>query len=63
MINRLEALAKASNGDVCVAYAYIRYSDQDRVNVQGIMESLVKQTIERHPDCVEITRKAYEVHI
>ena len=46
-----------------MAYAYIRYSDQNQVTIQGILESLVKQTIERHPDCVPLAEQVYETHI
>ena len=63
VINRLEALARDSNGEICIAYAYIRYSDQDQVTIRGILESLVKQTIERHPDCVPLAQQVYEIHV
>ncbi|KAH6912020.1 hypothetical protein BKA70DRAFT_1559519 [Coprinopsis sp. MPI-PUGE-AT-0042] len=44
VIDRLEALAREWGNEICVAYVYIRYSDQNQVTVRGILEVLVKQT-------------------
>ena len=48
---------------MCVGYAYIRYSDQGQVTVRGVLETLVKQTLEQRPDCAPLAQKAYEEHI
>jgi ankyrin repeat domain-containing protein 50 len=63
VIARLEALANASNGQICVGYVYIRYSDQDQVTIRGILEVLVKQTVERHPECSPLCEQAYNRHL
>jgi hypothetical protein len=59
----LEALSREHDGKLCVAYAYIRYSDRDQVTVRSILEVLVKQTVERHPECHPIVAMAYERHL
>ena len=33
------------------------------MTVRNILESFVKQTIERHPDCAELSQQTYEQHI
>ena len=63
VIARLEALAKASKGQICVGYVYIRYSDQDKLTIRGVLETLLKQTVEQHPDCVSLVQQAYETHL
>jgi len=51
VINDLEARAAASGGSICVAYVYFRYSDAINLTVRSVLEILVKQTVERHPNC------------
>ena len=63
VINRLEALAKASQGEVCVGYVYIRYSDQAQVTVRGILETLVKQALEKRRDFTPLAQNVYDEHI
>ena len=63
VIARLEALAKAYSGQICVGYVYIRYSDQDKVTIRGVLETLLKQTVEQHPDCMSLIQQAYETHL
>ncbi|KAH6904006.1 ankyrin repeat-containing domain protein [Coprinopsis sp. MPI-PUGE-AT-0042] len=48
VIHYLENLEETSGGRVCVAYVYLRYSEP--LNVRDILESLVKQIVERHVD-------------
>jgi ankyrin repeat domain-containing protein 50 len=62
VIDMLEALAREWQGEICVAFVYIRYSDQDHLTIQGALEVLVKQTVERHPDCMTLALRAYEPH-
>ena len=56
-------MAKASQGQICVGYAYIRYSDQGQVTIRGILETLVKQTLEKRPDFATLAQNVYDEHI
>ncbi|KAH6870878.1 hypothetical protein BKA70DRAFT_365676 [Coprinopsis sp. MPI-PUGE-AT-0042] len=63
IIRELEALAAIEGSRICVCYVYIRYSDRADLSVRNILEIIVKQTVERHPDCEWIAEKAYARHI
>ncbi|KAH6873709.1 hypothetical protein BKA70DRAFT_281891 [Coprinopsis sp. MPI-PUGE-AT-0042] len=63
VIRELEALAAVKGSRICVCYVYIRYSDRANLSVRNIVEILVKQTVERHPECASIAEKAYARHI
>ncbi|KAH6870872.1 hypothetical protein BKA70DRAFT_1069663, partial [Coprinopsis sp. MPI-PUGE-AT-0042] len=63
IIRELEALAAVEDSRICVCYVYIRYSDRADLSVRNILEIIVKQTVERHPDCELIAEKAYARHI
>ncbi|KAH6909650.1 hypothetical protein BKA70DRAFT_1426069 [Coprinopsis sp. MPI-PUGE-AT-0042] len=63
VIDKLEALAREWNYQICVAYVYIRYSDQNQLTVRGILEVFVKQTVERHPDCIPLAQQADDRHL
>ncbi|KAH6909911.1 hypothetical protein BKA70DRAFT_179396 [Coprinopsis sp. MPI-PUGE-AT-0042] len=45
IINELEIRARAANGQICVAYIYVRYGDSADLTVRDILEILVKQTV------------------
>ena len=62
MINDLEARVKASGGSMCLAYVYFRYSDSADLTLKGVLESLLKQTLERHPESIAIVEKIYSEH-
>ncbi|KAH6901062.1 hypothetical protein BKA70DRAFT_1524647 [Coprinopsis sp. MPI-PUGE-AT-0042] len=62
VINKAELRAQANPG-ICVAYIYFRYSDHTKATVQDFLAVLVKQTIERHPDCLPICFEVYSRHI
>jgi len=47
----------------CVCYIYFRYSDHTQATVQSLLEVLVKQTLERHPDCRPLFDEVYARHI
>ncbi|KAH6879689.1 ankyrin repeat-containing domain protein [Coprinopsis sp. MPI-PUGE-AT-0042] len=57
VIHYLENLEETSGGRVCVAYVYLRYSEP--LNVRDILESLVKQIVERHVDLVQVIEGLY----
>ena len=63
VIRELEARAAAANGTICVAYVHIRYSDAADMTIRSILEVLVKQTVERHPDCASLAEQAYAQHL
>ena len=63
VINDLEARVAASDGNICVAYVYFRYSDAADLTVRAVLEILVKQTVERYPDCAVLAEKAYARHL
>lgn len=63
IINALEAHAQQSTLPICVCYIYFRYSDHTQATVQSFLEILVKQTVERHPDCLPLVEEAYARHV
>ena len=63
VIDRLEALAEALNGQINVGYVYIRYSDQDQVTILRVLETLVKQTVEQDASSVQVVQQVYERHL
>ena len=62
VINDLEARVKASGGSMCLAYVYFRYSDAANITVRSVLEVLVKQIIEEHPDCARLAEEVYARH-
>ena len=62
VINELEARVNASGGSVCLAYVYFRYSDAANITVRSVLEVLVKQIVERHPDCKQLAEEVYARH-
>ncbi|KAH6894830.1 ankyrin repeat-containing domain protein [Coprinopsis sp. MPI-PUGE-AT-0042] len=56
----LEGLENKSEGLVCVAYVYLRYSEP--LSIRDILESLVKQIIERHDDLIPLIQALYARH-
>ncbi|KAH6909766.1 hypothetical protein BKA70DRAFT_175659 [Coprinopsis sp. MPI-PUGE-AT-0042] len=63
VIDILEAHARASALPICVNYIYFRYSDHTKATVRGFLETLVKQTVERHPHCLPMFDEVYAGHI
>lgn len=63
VIDDLEARAAASDGKMCVAYVYFRYSDATNLTVRAVLEILVKQSIERNTNCEAAAQKVYARHI
>ncbi|KAH6884371.1 hypothetical protein BKA70DRAFT_140498 [Coprinopsis sp. MPI-PUGE-AT-0042] len=62
VVQKLEALA-AMDSRICICYIYIRYSDRADLSVRNILETLVVQTVERHPDCVKVAQELYTRHL
>ncbi|KAH6911293.1 hypothetical protein BKA70DRAFT_1424037 [Coprinopsis sp. MPI-PUGE-AT-0042] len=63
VINEVESRAQGLDSSICVGYIYFRYSDHTTVVVRDFLEVLVKQTIERHSNCLPIFNDVYERHI
>ncbi|KAH6884376.1 hypothetical protein BKA70DRAFT_1084358, partial [Coprinopsis sp. MPI-PUGE-AT-0042] len=63
VIRELEALAAVKGSRICVCYVYIRYGDRADLSVRNILETFVKQTVERHPECALIAENAYTRHL
>ncbi|KAH6888318.1 hypothetical protein BKA70DRAFT_59722 [Coprinopsis sp. MPI-PUGE-AT-0042] len=63
VINEVEARAEASKRPICVGYIYFRYSDHTTATVRDFLLALVKQTIERHADCLPIFNEVFARHI
>ncbi|KAH6888307.1 hypothetical protein BKA70DRAFT_59495 [Coprinopsis sp. MPI-PUGE-AT-0042] len=63
VINEVEARAEASERPICVGYIYFRYSDHTTATVRDFLLVLVKQTIERHADCIPIFEEVFARHI
>ncbi|KAH6888293.1 hypothetical protein BKA70DRAFT_1202822 [Coprinopsis sp. MPI-PUGE-AT-0042] len=63
VINEVEARAEASEHPICVGYIYFRYSDHTTATVRDFLLVLVKQTIERHADCLPIFNEVFARHI
>ncbi|KAH6874837.1 ankyrin repeat-containing domain protein, partial [Coprinopsis sp. MPI-PUGE-AT-0042] len=60
VIRYLEWLENTSQGVVCVAYVYLRYSEP--LSIRDILESMVKQIIERHDDLIPTIEALYARH-
>ncbi|KAH6909818.1 hypothetical protein BKA70DRAFT_1425539 [Coprinopsis sp. MPI-PUGE-AT-0042] len=63
VIRELESRAAAAGGRICVCYIYIRYSDGADLSIRNVLEILVKQTVERHPECAQLAEQAYARHL
>lgn len=63
VIHDLEARATVAGANICIAYVYFRYSDAADLTVRGVLEILVKQTVERHPNCALLAEQAYARHL
>ncbi|KAH6892819.1 ankyrin repeat-containing domain protein [Coprinopsis sp. MPI-PUGE-AT-0042] len=60
VIRYLEGLESTSRGVICVAYVYLRYSEP--LAIREILESLVKQIVERHTDLIPSIEPLYARH-
>lgn len=48
---------------ICVAFVYVRYNTHVRATVRDFLKVLVKQTIERHPNCLPIFNEVHDRHM
>ncbi|KAH6916395.1 hypothetical protein BKA70DRAFT_1140544, partial [Coprinopsis sp. MPI-PUGE-AT-0042] len=63
VIEQLEDLYKETEGKICVCYVFFRYSDRSDVTVRSVLEILVIQTLERHPECLALVEETYNRHL
>ncbi|KAH6916393.1 hypothetical protein BKA70DRAFT_1502416 [Coprinopsis sp. MPI-PUGE-AT-0042] len=63
VIEHLETLCNETDARICVCYVYFRYSDRSGMTVRNILEILVMQTLERHPDCQPLIEQTYARHL
>ncbi|KAH6911299.1 hypothetical protein BKA70DRAFT_1146617 [Coprinopsis sp. MPI-PUGE-AT-0042] len=63
VINEVESRAQESDALICVGFIYFRYSDHTMATVRDFLEVLVKQTIERHSNCLPIFNEVYARHV
>ncbi|KAH6902519.1 hypothetical protein BKA70DRAFT_1567667 [Coprinopsis sp. MPI-PUGE-AT-0042] len=60
VIHYLERREDSLRGSICVAYIYLRYSEP--LAIRDILESLVKQILERHEDLLPVVQGLYAKH-
>ncbi|KAH6877363.1 hypothetical protein BKA70DRAFT_1576413 [Coprinopsis sp. MPI-PUGE-AT-0042] len=63
VINEVELCTRASDSPVCVAYIYFGHGDHTNATISDFLLVLVKQTIERHPQCLPVLKELYAKHI
>ncbi|KAH6916361.1 ankyrin repeat-containing domain protein [Coprinopsis sp. MPI-PUGE-AT-0042] len=63
VIQHLEALCEETDAKICVCYVYFRYSDHAELTVRHILEILVMQTHQRHPECQALIEQMYARHL
>ncbi|KAH6904821.1 hypothetical protein BKA70DRAFT_1506673, partial [Coprinopsis sp. MPI-PUGE-AT-0042] len=63
VIQELESRATKAGGRICVCYVYFRYSDRKDLTVRNVLETLVKQSVERHSGCALLLEATYAQHI
>ncbi|KAH6904843.1 ankyrin repeat-containing domain protein [Coprinopsis sp. MPI-PUGE-AT-0042] len=57
VIGYLEHLERSSGGIFCLTFIFFRYSEP--LSVRDILESLIKQILERHPDIGRLVEQCY----
>ncbi|KAH6899219.1 hypothetical protein BKA70DRAFT_1198452, partial [Coprinopsis sp. MPI-PUGE-AT-0042] len=60
VIRYLERREEKSGGIICVAYVYLRYTKP--LTIRDVLESLVRQLVERHIDLLPIIQDLYAKH-
>ncbi|KAH6903986.1 hypothetical protein BKA70DRAFT_583868 [Coprinopsis sp. MPI-PUGE-AT-0042] len=63
VIDMLEAMVRESGRRFCIAFIYFRYSDHSEITIRTVLEIPARQTVERHPDLLQIIQEAYAQHI
>ncbi|KAH6902539.1 ankyrin repeat-containing domain protein [Coprinopsis sp. MPI-PUGE-AT-0042] len=60
IIRYLERIEETSGGTICLAFVYLRYSEP--LAIRDVLESFVKQIVERHVDLVPAVWGLYAKH-
>ncbi|KAH6887385.1 hypothetical protein BKA70DRAFT_1122273 [Coprinopsis sp. MPI-PUGE-AT-0042] len=63
VIKHLETLYPGPDTKICICYIYFRYSDDSGMTVRTILETIVLQTLERHPRCQALVEQTYARHL
>ncbi|KAH6894804.1 ankyrin repeat-containing domain protein, partial [Coprinopsis sp. MPI-PUGE-AT-0042] len=60
VVRYLEGIESKSGGVICISYIYLRYSEP--LAIRDILESMVKQIVERHADLIPLIEALYARH-
>jgi hypothetical protein len=63
VIKHIETLHRALGVKICLCYVYFRYSERAEMTVRNVLEVLVKQTLERHPEFQELVEETFAQHL
>jgi hypothetical protein len=63
VIEHLGVIHRGLGAKKCLCYVYFRYSERTEMTVRGVLEVLVKQTLERHPEFRDLAEETYAQHL
>jgi hypothetical protein len=63
VINHIETLHRELGVKICLCYVFFRYSERGEMSVRHVLEVLVKQTLERHPEFQDLVEETYAQHL
>jgi hypothetical protein len=63
VIEHLEALHRELGVKICLSYVYFRYTERPEMTVRDVLEVLVKQALERHPEFQDLVEQTYAQHL
>jgi hypothetical protein len=63
VINHIETLHRELGVKICLCYVFFRYSERGEMTVRNVLEVLVKQTLERHPEFQDLVEETYAQHL
>ncbi|TFK28264.1 hypothetical protein FA15DRAFT_559510, partial [Coprinopsis marcescibilis] len=61
IIEYLQDVVKSSEGNVCVTFAFFRYTDKQST-IKSTLAALLRQQLERHPRTFEPIKALYNLH-
>jgi hypothetical protein len=63
VISHIETLHRELGVKICLCYVFFRYSERAEMTVRIVLEVLVKQTLERHPELQDLAEATYAQHL
>jgi hypothetical protein len=63
VINHIETSHRELGVKICLCYVFFRYSERAEMTVRNVLEVLVKQTLERHPELQDLAEATYAQHL